>query len=293
MESLKLITAVFLLVISTALLGTRSSNGSMPSQSAPATDGPKYENSADGLQKLMENMLDAARAGKQEQLARMLRDTEIPNCGEWLHMMYRSDTADSWMGLCDPKLLGLRHQELADQLAGIAREGGRITVRNVTENPEGGKGGLESGMVHGGKLPLDVYLASWISAKTPKGHELAYFYYLEQEFRWDSLVQFVAFRVSHFKMTPAKLKKRVDPIYPPQFRAMHISATVRVYYVVGGDGNVYNAHAISCDNCSTDPDLRKAAEDAVIQWKFEPATVDGKPAEENADTVDLVFSPDK
>src|ERR1700734_954163 len=182
MKSLKLIPAAFLLFAPTALLATRSSNGSMPSQSAPATDGPKYENSADGLQKLMENMLDAARAGKHEQLAHMLRDTEIPNCGEWLHMMYKSDTADSWMGLCEPTLLGQRHQELTNQLVGIAREGGHITVRNVTENPEGGKGGLESGMVHGGKVPLDVYLASWSSAKAPKEHELAYFYYLEKKF---------------------------------------------------------------------------------------------------------------
>jgi hypothetical protein len=61
-----------------------------------------------------------------------------------------------------------------------------------------------------------------------------------------------------------------------------IGGTLRVYFVIGGDRVVYNAHAISCDDCSNDANLRKAAEDAIIQWKYKPATVDGRPAETDA-----------
>ena len=64
-----------------------------------------------------------------------------------------------------------------------------------------------------------------------------------------------------------------------------------MYFVIGADGVVYNAHAISGEGLSDDPSLRKAAEDAVKQWRYTPATIDGKAAESNAVTVNLVFTP--
>jgi hypothetical protein len=72
---------------------------------------------------------------------------------------------------------------------------------------------------------------------------------------------------------------------------LNTSPGLRVYYVIGGDGAVYNAHALSGDGLSEDPFLRKAAEDAVLQWRYQPATMDGKPIQTNAVTVDLKFSP--
>jgi TonB family protein len=83
----------------------------------------------------------------------------------------------------------------------------------------------------------------------------------------------------------------VEPIYPSDAAARNISGTVRVYYVIGGDGVVYNAHALSGEGLSEDPSLRKAAEEAVLQWRYQPATMDGKPIGTNAVTVDLKFSP--
>jgi len=57
---------------------------------------------------------------------------------------------------------------------------------------------------------------------------------------------------------------------------------VRVYYLIGGDGAVYNAHAISGEGLSNEPSLRKAAEEAVIQWRYQPATLDGNPSKQVA-----------
>jgi TonB family protein len=80
-------------------------------------------------------------------------------------------------------------------------------------------------------------------------------------------------------------------LYPADADAQHISDTVRVYFVIGGDGAVYDAHALSAERLSEDPSLRKAAEDAVLQWRYQPATMDGKPIQTNAVTVDVKFSP--
>jgi hypothetical protein len=39
-----------------------------------------------------------------------------------------------------------------------------------------------------------------------------------------------------------------------------------------------------------DQNLRRAAQQAAIQWRYMPATIDGKPVEANNVTVDVVFS---
>jgi outer membrane biosynthesis protein TonB len=64
---------------------------------------------------------------------------------------------------------------------------------------------------------------------------------------------------------------------------------VRVHFVVGGDGLVYNAHAISSEGFSEDGLLRKAAEEAVLQWRYQPASLDGKPIQIDW-TADITFS---
>jgi TonB family protein len=149
-------------------------------------------------------------------------------------------------------------------------------------------------MVYGGKDPLEVYFASWRSPNQPKdakGEPIGYFYYLGGGFRWDSLISFPKTKISNAKFVPAKLIKKVEPVYPADAAPQHISGTVRVYFVIGGDGAVYNAHAISGDGLSEDPFLRKASEEAVLQWRYQAATLDGKPIQMDGVTVDINFSP--
>ncbi len=252
-----------------------------------------YADTTADLQRFLQDILDATRKGDKQRVESLLKGTEVPNCDAWLHQMYKSDSADSWMSLCDPKTLGSQEKSMRELFAGFAKEGGEFSTRKVNDNPQGGEGGLESGMVHGGKVPLEVYFAAWKSPNQPKeakGEPIGYFYFLDGGFRWDSLISFPKFKISNAKIVPAKLIKKVDPVYPADAAAQHISGTVRVYYVIGGDGAVYNAHALSGEGLSEDPSLRKAAEDAVLQWRFQPATMDGKPIETNAVTVDLKFS---
>jgi TonB family protein len=254
-----------------------------------------YTDTTAEFQRFLQDILDATKNGDKQRVATLLKSTEIPDCDAWLHRMYKSDSADSWMGLCDPKILSTKEKELKEQFSEFAKEGGEFSIRKVNDNPYGGEGGLESGMVRGGKEPLEVYFASWKAPNQPKedrGDSIGYFYYLEGGFRWDSgIIAFPKIKISHAKIVPAKLIKKVDPVYPPDAAAQGITGTVRVYYVIGGDGAVYNAHALSGEGLSEDPALRKAAEDAVLQWRYQPATMDGKPIGTNAVTVDIKFSP--
>jgi TonB family protein len=266
-------------------------------KTASAQDEPvaasAYANSTEGLRQLLQDVRAAARSGDEQKVTTFLKDMEIPDCEAWLHKMYESDKADSWMGLCDAKTLGSSEKSIQDLFAGLAKDEGEISTRKVNDNPEPGKG-MEWGWMQAIRQPLDIYFANWKPSRGPKdskGEPIGYFMFIDGGFRWESSIQFVKPRISTAKLVPAKLVKKVDPVYPPEAASQHVSGTVRVYYVIGGDGAVYNAHAISGEGLSNDPSLRKAAEEAVIQWRYQPATLDGKPIQTNAVTVDITFSP--
>ena len=253
-----------------------------------------YTDTTADFQRFLQDILDATKKGDKQSLVSLLKSTEVPNCDAWLHQMYKSDSADSWMSLCDSKTLRSQEKSMEELFARLAKEGGEFSTRKVNDNPQGGEGGFESGMVHGGKEPLEVYFASWKSpnqSKEAKGEPIGYFYFLDGGFRWDSLISFPKVKISNAKFVPEKLIKKVEPVYPADAAAQHISGTVRVYYEIGGDGAVYNAHALSGEGLSENPSLRKAAEDAVLQWRYQPATLDGKPIKTNGVTVDITFSP--
>ena len=74
----------------------------------------------------------------------------------------------------------------------------------------------------------------------------------------------------HTKPLPVK---QVDPEYPEWLREMRIEGRVDVYFVVKADGHVADAKAVR----STHEGLSKIAVEAVQQWIFHPATVEGKP----------------
>jgi len=223
-----------------------------------------YTDTTADFQRFLQNILDATKKGDKQQVESLLKSTEVPNCDAWLHQMYKSDSADSWMSLCDSKTLRSQEKSMKELFARFAKEGGEFSTRKVNDNPQGGEGGLESGMVHGGKEPLEVYFASWKSpnqSREAKGEPIGYFYFLDGGFRWDSLISFPKIKISNAKIVPAKLIKKVEPVYPADAAAQHIFGTVRVYYVIGGDGAVYNAHALSGEGLSEDLSFAKTPAD--------------------------------
>lgn len=67
--------------------------------------------------------------------------------------------------------------------------------------------------------------------------------------------------------------KKVAPVYPPMARNMRLTGVVRVDVVLGEEGEVLSAQA------NQGPEmLRRAAMDAIKQWKFKPHVKDGQPS---------------
>jgi protein TonB len=64
----------------------------------------------------------------------------------------------------------------------------------------------------------------------------------------------------------------VDPEYPELARQVHVSGTVVVEAVIDERGNVLQARVVSGH-----PLLVASALKAVLQWKYEPTSLNGQP----------------
>jgi TonB family protein len=71
---------------------------------------------------------------------------------------------------------------------------------------------------------------------------------------------------------PAQLLKAVPPVYPALAKAQHVSGSVHIDALIDAAGNVATARIISGPTL-----LHRAALDAVKQWKYTPAQLDGQP----------------
>jgi TonB family protein len=83
---------------------------------------------------------------------------------------------------------------------------------------------------------------------------------------------------------PAIPVSKVQPVYPELARRMKVTGTVRVAITVNTAGKVTSAKAV--DGPAV---LRASAEQAVKQWLFSPATMNGKPVI-GTGTVSILFN---
>jgi len=70
----------------------------------------------------------------------------------------------------------------------------------------------------------------------------------------------------------AKLISSVPPVYPMLAKNQHVSGNVMVDALIDANGRVTTMKIVSGPTL-----LQQAAMDALKQWKYQPATLDGKP----------------
>jgi TonB family protein len=71
---------------------------------------------------------------------------------------------------------------------------------------------------------------------------------------------------------PARMISSVPPIYPALAKAQHVAGEVRVDALVDANGRVTTMKVVSGPSL-----LHRAAMDALRQWRYQAATLDGKP----------------
>jgi TonB family protein len=78
----------------------------------------------------------------------------------------------------------------------------------------------------------------------------------------------------------AQILSRKNPIYPAAARAAGIEGDVIIRAIIGQDGNLLSVRVI---NTQVEPQLARAAVEAVNQWRYSPALLNGNPIE--TDTI--------
>ncbi len=84
----------------------------------------------------------------------------------------------------------------------------------------------------------------------------------------------------------AKVITRVQPIYPESAKAAGAQGTVLLHVVVGMDGKPLSLQVL---NSQVNPDLARAAVEAVSQWRYQPTLLNGNPVEVDT-TIQVKFS---
>jgi TonB family protein len=88
---------------------------------------------------------------------------------------------------------------------------------------------------------------------------------------------------------PAKLLKKVSPVYPADLKQQGITGTVMIRAVISITGETLNTEVI---NTTVNPGLAQAALDAVRQWRYQPTLLNGQPVE-IVTTVTVTFELDQ
>lgn len=151
-----------------------------------------YVNSVEGLRKLLNDLLAAARSGDNKTLDALIKETEFPDYGRWFLATYRPDpdTADDWAHVYRDNVTS-NEQVFRELLATLAKDNSaEILVRKVNDAPEPNNG-LEYGMLQYARAPVDLYsvtLRSSPDAPAARG----YFVYVDGMFRWDNISDFAA-----------------------------------------------------------------------------------------------------
>lgn len=183
-----------------------------------AQESSPYTDTTADFQRFLQDILDATKKGDQPRVESLLKSTEIPDCDAWLHRMYKSDSADSWMGLCDAKKLSSQEKSMEGVFAGFAKEGGEFSTRKVNDNPEGGEGGLESGMVGSGTEPLEVYFASWslqTNRTRPRANRLAISIFSTEDFAGTAASRFQKLQSAMQNSFPQNSSRKWNPFSLP------------------------------------------------------------------------------
>jgi TonB family protein len=248
-----------------------------PQLSSPGNTTASYPNDREGLLRLLNNMLVAAKREDRSKLQSMIRETEIPDYQSWFTLNFGQEKGETW---AEPygRWLEKHEKEFQELLVQLAQMDGEFAIEKMDT-------AKRYDLLNG---PLDGYLASWKRLTAPKGEQLVEigdFFFVDGKFRWDSNTQYFPFqKAKTASFVPAKLIKRVSPEYPEEARQKAIQGTVVLNVVLRKDGSVTIQNV-----AEGDPILSPAAIEAVRQWRYEPTVFNGQPIEVQT-KISVVFT---
>jgi TonB family protein len=258
-----------------------------------------YQNSAEDLRLLLQDVLAATRAGDLAKLMSFVKQMEIPNYEAWFTKTFGQEAGAGWAGSYG-RDLPIKETEFQDMFVRMAKQVGEITARNVNEKPDSARS-PESGMIDLLQRPMDIFFAGWKEGDSTLGSpimSIGYFVFVEGKFRWISTVSILTIKR---RAAPADTESEdraestggsndpsskngpvpagiggvtypscdycPGPSYPRKARAEHAEGTVVLRAVIQTDGRATDIQVVKTPRA----DFADQAIETVRTWRFKPA----------------------
>jgi len=260
-----------------------------PARLAQSDAASSYDNSTEGLQKLVWGMITAQKQGGPQALAPFLQSLTLPNGAAWFASAFGGNDGrqfaafyNAWANARDFQLAGDIDRAIAAQMTDIAA----MSFNRVGDSGTTDKDNYFLGLL---KQPQTLYAVNF---KSENGLTMrwAYFVYSAGAFRYlgpladlrlmpDSVTAGVAapsempkrVRIAE-NIAEAHIAHRVPPIYPSEALTQRLEGSVVLDTIIAPDGTVQSVDATSGNSV-----FIPAAETAVRQWRFDPVLLNGQP----------------
>jgi len=257
-----------------------------------------YPDSTSGLEHLVKDIMKAQMENDAGRAEALLQSLVLPNYALW----YRDNLDESVARLAVPTYSASANS-LSAPLARFfldmeAKAPQRIVAVRFVRNCDDDANAQMLTLLFGRLKQVPIYEVRFV--KGSQFRRLAAFAYVDGGFRFVILPSSEKPAASVAKpraegepikrvtvdgnVQAARLIKRVQPFYPELARSERISGVVKLHVIIGKDGGVRSLQLVS-GVCS----LAMATVDAVRQWRYQPALLNGEPVEVDTE-VDVIFS---
>ncbi len=304
-NSVQGILLVIAVILAAAVAAQPAQQPTAP-QTAAFPPVPDYPDSAGGLEKFMKTVLEAGRKEDNQIVYAHTRSLILPDPEATFGALFGDVLPVSFASEYKKRSSAL-YLVLGRDLMKIAQEGyEEIRVRRYEEGCSSLADENQTPVLLARKQPAAFYDVRILKKKDDKtATGLWYFVYQDGGFRYlgnitvpqgapvfgslpatdvsDTAQPAERIRIAG-NVQAAKLIEKPGPVYPQQAKNARLQGTVRLMAVIAKDGRV-NSLRLVRGHCW----LAQAAIDAVKQWRYQPALLNGEPVEV-VTTIDVVFS---
>lgn len=301
-RSLNLLPVVFVFLAGSVCFG-QAAQPSPPVSTSPEVTIPAYPDTAQGLERLMSEMMKLAKDGDDQTLSAYAKSLVLPNPDAWFKVIFGNDLG--------PKYAAASEQQRS-RIAGSAPANFRVLLDGKKTRIETHKFDRSCDMDATEKqYPLLVKRDSlvplydarfWDNSNT--GSIWMYFAYVDGGFRYVGELPVeppslpkkrdaqqgpatAAKPLSRVRVggnvQSANLIHQVTPVYPQEAKSAHIQGNVILHAIIGKDGHIQNVNLMEGVCLLSEPAI-----EAVKDWRYRPVSIDGEPVEVDT-TITVVF----
>jgi TonB family protein len=266
----------------------------------PSSSSYAYQDSAEGLQRLLQEVLAVAKAGNRSKLGSIVSQMEIPNYEAWFAKTFGQETGAGWAGSYGRDLT-MEEKGFQEMFLQMAKQEGEISIRKVNDTPDPSRGNEESSIVDSLQRPVDIFFAGWKKRDSASGsptRSIGYFTFVEGKFRWVCTISVLKIdRPAASGDTASEyVVQTIDgsdnpsgdngpflagvggvgypscdycpgPAYPRQARTEHAEGMVVLRAIIGSNGQATDIQVVK----SPRADFGDEAIKTVRTWRFKPA----------------------